>query len=59
MCGLFGLLDYQRHLSNDQKLNLLNALAIQSEERGVDATGIATTKAVTSTSRKHPGLPIT
>ena len=41
MCGLFGLLDYQRHLSNDQKLNLLNALAIQSEERGTDATGIA------------------
>ena len=41
MCGLFGLLDYQRHLSDVQKLDLLNALAIQREERGTDATGIA------------------
>ena len=41
MCGLFGLLDYQRSLSNRQKLNLLTALAVQSEVRGTDATGIA------------------
>ena len=41
MCGLFGLLDYQRQLSADERQNMLNALAIESEVRGKDATGIA------------------
>ena len=41
MCGLFGLLDYQRQLSTDERQNMLNALAIESEVRGKDATGIA------------------
>ena len=41
MCGLFGLLDYQRQLSTDERQNMLNALAIESEIRGKDATGIA------------------
>lgn len=41
MCGLFGLLDYQRQLSTHEKANMLHALAIESEIRGRDATGIA------------------
>ena len=41
MCGLFGLLDYQRQLSADERQNMLNALAIESEVRGKDAVGIA------------------
>ena len=41
MCGLFGLLDYQRQLSSAEKQSMLNALAIESEVRGKDATGIA------------------
>ena len=38
MCGLFGLLDYQRQLPNVEKQSMLNALAIESEMRGKDAT---------------------
>lgn len=41
MCGLFGLLDYQRRLSTDKRQNMLNALAIENEIRGKDAIGIA------------------
>ena len=41
MCGLFGLLDYQQLLSTYERQNMLNALAIENEVRGKDATGIA------------------
>ena len=41
MCGLFGLLDYQRKLSSSERLKLLTALSIESEIRGTDASGIA------------------
>lgn len=34
MCGLFGLLDYQRKLSPSERLELLTALAVESEIRG-------------------------
>ena len=41
MCGLFGLLDYQRKLSPSERLELLTALSVESEIRGTDAAGIA------------------
>ena len=41
MCGLFGLLDYQRRLSTDKRQTMLNALALENEIRGKDAIGIA------------------
>lgn len=41
MCGLFGLMDCQESLTVQQKNQLLSALAIASESRGTDATGIA------------------
>ena len=41
MCCLFGFLDYARRLSSKQKNQLTKALAAASENRGVDAAGIA------------------
>ncbi len=41
MCCLFGLIDYGHRLTGKQKSRLIYALAIQSEERGKDATGYA------------------
>jgi len=41
MCCLFGLIDCGHRLTGKQKGRILRALAIQSEERGTDATGIA------------------
>lgn len=41
MCCLFGLIDYDHRLTGKQKGKLVHALAVQSEERGRDATGIA------------------
>ena len=41
MCCLFGLADYGNSLSVRGRTQLLSALAAASEERGVDATGIA------------------
>ena len=41
MCCLFGLADYGHSLSVRGRMQLLSALAAASEERGVDATGIA------------------
>ena len=41
MCCLFGLYDYGGTLSAKQKNRIISALAISSEIRGTDATGIA------------------
>lgn len=41
MCCLFGFVDYGHKLSRKQRLILLSALSVASEERGTDATGIA------------------
>lgn len=41
MCCLWGLIDYNGHLSNRQKTHLLTSLARESEARGTDACGIA------------------
>jgi len=41
MCCLFGIYDYGLGLSMKQKNRFLSALAIASEARGTDATGIA------------------
>ena len=41
MCCLFGLMDTWNRLTVRQKNRLLLALAIASEARGTDATGIA------------------
>lgn len=41
MCCLFGFYDHGKILTRKQRSRLLSALAIASEERGTDATGIA------------------
>ena len=41
MCCLFGIYDYGHSLTAAQKKRLVSALAITSEDRGTDATGIA------------------
>lgn len=41
MCCLFGVLDYQRRLSNKTLAMVTSALAVECEARGTDATGIA------------------
>lgn len=41
MCCLFGLIDYKKSLSLDQRKRILRTLSIACEERGTDATGIA------------------
>ena len=41
MCCLFGVYDYGGSLSSKQKSRIVSALAIASEARGTDATGIA------------------
>lgn len=41
MCCLFGFVDYGHKLTRKQRLRLLTALSVASEERGTDATGIA------------------
>ena len=41
MCCLFGFYDYGGTLSAKQKNRIISALAISSEIRGTDATGIA------------------
>jgi glucosamine 6-phosphate synthetase-like amidotransferase/phosphosugar isomerase protein len=41
MCCLFGVLNYGDNLSHKHKNAMLSVLATESEERGVDATGIA------------------
>lgn len=41
MCCLFGFVDYGHKLTRKERLRLLMALSIASEERGTDATGIA------------------
>lgn len=39
MCGLFGVIDYGKKLSNEDRVKLLKALGVASEVRGTDATG--------------------
>ncbi len=41
MCCLFGLIDYGHRLTGKQKGHILRALALESETRGMDATGVA------------------
>lgn len=41
MCCLFGFIDYGHYLTHKQKEALTTALAVASEARGTDATGIA------------------
>ena len=41
MCCLFGIYDYRDNLTASQKRRLISALAMASEARGTDATGIA------------------
>ena len=41
MCCLFGMLDVNRRFSSKKKSRIISALAIASEARGTDATGIA------------------
>ena len=41
MCSLFGLIDYNKRLTTQQKDRILNTLARECEIRGTDATGIA------------------
>ena len=41
MCCLFGIYDYGHILTAAQKKRLVSALAVASEDRGTDATGIA------------------
>lgn len=41
MCCLFGFVDYGHKLTRKERLRLLTALSVASEERGTDATGIA------------------
>ena len=41
MCCLFGIYDYGHSLTVAQKKRLVSALAVASEDRGTDATGIA------------------
>ncbi len=41
MCCLFGIYDYGHSLTAAQKKSLASALAVASEDRGTDATGIA------------------
>ena len=41
MCCLFGLIDYRKNLSLKKRQRILRVLAIECEERGTDATGIA------------------
>ena len=55
MCGLFGLLDYQRKLSPSERLELLTALAVESEIRGTDASGIACYRQKKLHIQKAPG----
>ena len=55
MCGLFGLLDYQRKLSPSERLELLTALAVESEIRGTDAAGIACYRQKNLHIQKAPG----
>ena len=41
MCCLFGMVDYKQTFNSNQKSTIIRALAIASEARGTDATGIA------------------
>ena len=41
MCAIFGFLDYKGVLSNATLKKLINALAVNAEVRGTDATGIS------------------
>ena len=41
MCAIFGFLDYKGILSNATLKKLINALAVNAEIRGTDATGIS------------------
>ena len=41
MCAIFGFLDYKGILSNATLKKLINALAVNAEFRGTDATGIS------------------
>ena len=41
MCAIFGFLDYKGILSNATLKKLINALAVNAEVRGTDATGIS------------------
>ena len=54
MCCLFGIHDYGRSLTRKQKHKLLSSLAVASEVRGTDATGIAYNDADKLTIHKRP-----
>jgi len=41
MCCLFGMIDYKGIVSASEKKNVLSALLYGSEERGIDASGVA------------------
>ena len=40
MCAIFGLVNYRHFLSKKQLKTLVNRLAVASEVRGTDASGI-------------------
>lgn len=54
MCCLFGFIDYGQNLTGRQKSVLTTALAIASEARGTDATGIAYNSGGRQTIYKKP-----
>lgn len=55
MCCLFGMIDYGRCLTAQQRARILSALAIESEARGTDAAGIAYNTAGRLHVCKRPG----
>ena len=55
MCCLFGLIDYGRRLSGRQRSRIVATLARQSEDRGIDAAGIAYNAGGQLQIRKGPG----
>lgn len=54
MCAIFGLIDYGRVFSTDQRENIINTLAGECEVRGIDATGFAYNKNKHLTIYKRP-----
>ena len=44
MCAIFGFFDYGKKISANKLKKLINALAVNAEVRGTDATGISYVK---------------
>ena len=55
MCCLFGLFDYKRSLSAEQKTQVIRILGTAAEARGTDAAGIAYNDGGRLQIVKHPG----